>query len=52
MDRTRNWIVHQIKCFRRTTSSAPVLPFSEILVPESVNKILQELQITVRDTKG
>lgn len=48
MDHTRNWILHQIKCFRKNTSSAPVLPFSDILVPELVDKILQELQITVR----
>ncbi len=48
MDGTRNWISHQIKCFRKATSSAPVLPFSEILVPELVDQILQELQITFR----
>lgn len=49
MDRTRNWILHQIKCFQKSTSSAPVLPFSEVLVPELVSSIVQELQLTVRE---
>ena len=43
MDRTRNWILHQIKCFRKTTSSAPVLPFSDVLVPELVDEIVYNI---------
>jgi len=48
-DSTRYWILGQIRCFRKTASSAPVLPFTEVLVPQLVNEILQELQITVRE---
>ena len=48
-DRTQKWILHQIKCFRNLTSSAPVMPLSEILVPELVNQVLQELQFTFRE---
>jgi hypothetical protein len=45
---TQKWILHQIKCFRKSTSSAPVLPFTEVLVPELVNEILRELHVTFR----
>jgi hypothetical protein len=48
-DHTQNWILHQIRCFRKNTFSAPVLPFSDVLVPELVNEILQQLQTTVRE---
>jgi hypothetical protein len=46
---TQKWILHQIKCFRENTCSAPVLPFTEVLVPELVNEILRELQVTFRE---
>jgi hypothetical protein len=48
-DRTQKWILHQIKCFRKLTSSAPVVPLSEILVPELVNQVLRELGLTFRE---
>lgn len=48
-DRTRKWILDQIRFFRNNTCSAPVLPFSEILVPELVEEILQELKVSFRE---
>ena len=48
MDRTRKWILHQIKLFRDSTASAPVLPFADLLAPELVNEILQEFDLTFR----
>lgn len=48
-NRTQKWILHQIRCFRKNSASAPVLPFSEVLVPELVSEILQELRITFRE---
>ena len=47
-NRTQNWILNQIRIFRGNACSAPVLPFTEILVPEMVNEILQELDIKCR----
>ena len=46
---TPKWILHQIKSFRKSTSSAPVLPFTELLVPEVVNGILVDLEVTFRE---
>jgi len=48
-DRTQNWISHQIRCFRKKISSAPVLPFTELLAPKLVGQMLAELGITYRD---
>ena len=58
-DRTQKWILNQIKSFRNNACSAPVrrlfgacsapvLPFTEILVPALVSEILTELGVTVR----
>jgi hypothetical protein len=43
LDRTQNWILDQIRCFRETTATAPVPPFQEELAPELVHEILDEL---------
>ena len=48
MDRTRKWILEQIKCFRNNTASAPVLPFADLLAPEMVSQIIGELKLTFR----
>jgi hypothetical protein len=49
MDRTRKWILDQIKSFRGNTASAPVLPFSDVLAPDLVQELLQSLGISFRE---
>lgn len=49
MDRTRKWILNQIKLFRHQVHAGPVLPFADLLAPELVSEILQELGITFRE---
>ena len=49
MDSTRKWITDQIKTFRNCTDSAPTLPFTDLLAPDLVHGILQELDLTYRE---
>lgn len=49
MDRTRKWILDQIKSFRSNTASAPVLAFSDVLAPDLVQEILESLGISFRE---
>ena len=49
MDRTQKWILDQIKFFRNSTASAPVLPFADLLSADLVSEILQGLKITFRE---
>jgi len=49
MDSTKKWITDQIKTFRSCTDSAPTLPFTDLLAPDLVHGILQELDLKFRD---
>src|SRR3990172_3764151 len=49
MDRTRKWILDQIRLFRNQVNSGPVLPFADLLAPALVNEIIRELGITFRE---
>jgi len=49
MDRTRKWVLDQIKLFRHQVQAGPVLPFADLLAPELVSEILQELGIRFRE---
>lgn len=49
MDRTRKWILDQIRFFRSDATAAPVLPFSEVLAADLVAEVLQELNFTFRE---
>jgi hypothetical protein len=48
LDRTRDWILDQIKCHRGNQATAPVLPFQEELAPEVVHGILDEIGYSFR----
>jgi len=49
MDRTQKWILDQIKSFRHHTASAHVLSFVNLLAPDFVNEIIEELNLTFRE---
>lgn len=48
MDRTQKWIVDQIRLFRNM-DAAPALPFVDLLAPELVKEIIQELDLSFRE---
>ncbi len=49
MDRTRKWILDQIRLFGENTAKAPALPFSGLLSAKVVEPILEQLPCKFRD---
>ena len=49
MDSTKKWITDQIKSFRNGTDSAPTLPLTDLLAPDLVREIIQEIDLTFRE---